>query len=142
MKKRAKNEIAAIRLIGNTLALVLAVIGLLNFVNIITTSILARKKELATLESIGMTRKQTNRVLLFEGGYYALIVSGLVLSLGMTVTYTLFTIIKQSASYARFNLPVLEIAISLVLMFLICLFTPFLIMKSSSKGSLAERIKN
>lgn len=142
MKNRAQNEIAMMRMIGNTLALVLALIGLLNFVNIITTSILARRKELATLESIGMTRKQTNRVLMFEGGYYALIVSGIVLTFGMAVTYALFTVIKKSASYASFNLPVSEIGLALLLMFVICLFTPYLVMKSSSKSSLADRIKD
>ncbi|WP_251867177.1 ABC transporter permease [Enterococcus malodoratus] len=141
MKKRAVEEISTMRMLGNTLALILALIGLLNFVNIITTSILARKQELATLESIGMTRKQTNKVLMFEGGYYALIVSGLVMTFGLGVTYILFSIVKKSATYASFNFPIVEIGISLILMLAICLLTPYLVMRSSSKHSLAERIK-
>lgn len=141
MKNRAINEISTMRMMGNTLALILALIGLLNFVNIITTSILARKKELATLESIGMTRKQTNTVLMIEGGYYALIVIGLVLTFGLGVTYVLFSIVQKSATYASFSLPMMEIGISLLLMVGICLLTPYLVMKSSGKEALAERIK-
>ncbi|MFQ7234656.1 MAG: ABC transporter permease [Enterococcus hulanensis] len=141
MKNRAINEIRTMRMMGNTLALILALIGLLNFVNIITTSILARKKELATLESIGMTRKQTNTVLMIEGGYYALIVIGLVLTFGLGVTYVLFSIVQKSATYASFSLPMMEIGISLLLMVGICLLTPYLVMKSSGKEALAERIK-
>ncbi|MDT2658838.1 ABC transporter permease [Enterococcus hulanensis] len=141
MKNRAINEISTMRMMGNTLALILALIGLLNFVNIITTSILARKKELATLESIGMTRKQTNTVLMIEGGYYALIVIGLVLTFGLGITYVLFSIVQKSATYASFSLPMTEIGISLLLMVGICLLTPYLVMKSSGKEALAERIK-
>ncbi|MGM0213151.1 ABC transporter permease [Enterococcus sp. AZ109] len=141
MRAQAQEEIATMRMIGNTLALILALIGLLNFVNIITTSILARQQELATLESIGMTRKQTNRVLMFEGGYYALMVTVLVGTFGIGVTYGLFTIIKKSATYASFSLSFWEIGLALLVMFIICLITPYLVMKSTSKRTLAERIK-
>lgn len=141
MINRAIEEISTMRMMGNTLALILALIGLLNFVNIITTSILARKQELATLESIGMTRKQTNTVLMIEGGYYALIVGGLVMTFGMGITYALFTIVKNSAAYASFNVPVAEIGLSLLLMLIICLLTPYLVMRSSGRRALAERIK-
>lgn len=141
MRNRAVEEISIMRMMGNTLAIVLALIGLLNFVNIITTSILARKQELATLESIGMTRKQTNKVLMFEGSYYALIVGGLVLTFGLGITYALYSIVKRSATYASFDLPIVEISVSLLLMLMICLLTPYLVMRSSGKRSLAERIK-
>lgn len=141
MINRAIEEISTMRMMGNTLALILALIGLLNFVNIITTSILARKQELATLESIGMTRRQTNTVLMIEGGYYALIVGGLVMTFGMGITYALFTIVKSSATYASFNVPIAEIGLSLLIMLIICLLTPYLVMRSSGRRTLAERIK-
>ena len=40
------------------LTLVIAVIGLLNFINSILTGMVTRQKEFAMMEAIGMTRKQ------------------------------------------------------------------------------------
>lgn len=88
----ARSSSMTLRIMGNALAIILASIGLLNFVNVITTSIISRKQELATLESIGMTRKQTNKMLAYEGLYYGGITAVLVLTLGMLLTYGLFLI--------------------------------------------------
>ena len=48
---------------GGALSFILALIGVLNFVNVITTSILSRKQEFAMMESIGMTVGQQKRIL-------------------------------------------------------------------------------
>ena len=47
----------AILALGGSISFVIALIGILNFVNIMSVSVVARKRELATLESIGMSRK-------------------------------------------------------------------------------------
>ena len=47
--------------IGITLAAVIAWIGILNFVNAVITGIIARKREFAMLQSIGMTNRQLQR---------------------------------------------------------------------------------
>ena len=45
-------------IVGGSLSLILALIGILNFINAIVTGILARKQELAMMEAVGMTGKQ------------------------------------------------------------------------------------
>lgn len=45
-------------IVGGALSFVLALIGILNFINAIVTGILSRKKELAMMEAVGMTGKQ------------------------------------------------------------------------------------
>ncbi|WP_086347414.1 ABC transporter permease [Candidatus Enterococcus clewellii] len=141
MLDQAKDELATIRLLGNTLALILALIGLLNFVNIITTSLIARKQELAILESIGMTRKQTNQVLAFEGFYYAAITGGLVITIGSLLTIGLFQVVKSATPMAVFSFPFLTMSLSLLLVVVICIATPLIVMKFSGKQELADRIK-
>lgn len=42
-------------IVGNLLCLVLAFIGILNFINTMVTSVLARKQEFAMMEAVGMT---------------------------------------------------------------------------------------
>lgn len=141
MRERAKNETMLLSFLGNTLSIVLLVIGLLNFTNIIVTNILSRKREIATMESIGMTKKQINRMLILEGFYYSLIVTLMVGSLGTIITYYLFSIVKRTASYAIFTIPFLQIFLVIMAVFVICLVTPFLAIRGFRKKELADRIK-
>lgn len=60
-KDRADAAFDTIRTIGNLFAVFLIFMGTLNFVNVIFTNIYARQKELAALESIGMTRNQMKK---------------------------------------------------------------------------------
>lgn len=59
-------------LLGGTLSAIIAVIGVLNVFNAILTGITSRRRELAMLQSIGMTAKQLRRMLVVEGLLYTL----------------------------------------------------------------------
>jgi len=59
-------------LVGGAMSLIIALIGLLNFINSVLTGIIARRQEFAMLQSIGMTDGQLRRLLIYEGLYYAL----------------------------------------------------------------------
>lgn len=59
-------------LLGGTLSAIIAVIGVLNVFNAILTGITSRRRELAMLQSIGMTAKQLRRMLVIEGLLYIL----------------------------------------------------------------------
>ena len=63
----------SLSLLGNGAAILLIVIGLINFVNVMLTGVVARKNEFAIMESIGTTKKQIMKILTLEGGIYALI---------------------------------------------------------------------
>ena len=81
--------------IGAGIALILALIGILNYVNTVTGNIQSRQMELAVLESIGMTDRQRNRMLVTEGMIFAagsLFITGTV---GVAVTYAVY----QSMNY-------------------------------------------
>ena len=70
-------------LVGGAASLVVALVGILNYINAIVTGIRARRREIAVLRSIGMTGRQVKRMLILEGctyGFMAILVS-LLLSL-------------------------------------------------------------
>lgn len=73
------------RFVGTAVSLVMGLIGVLNFLNAILTGILARKKEFAVLQSVGMTGKQLNLMLASEGLLFAgsAVVVTLLLTIGM-----------------------------------------------------------
>lgn len=57
--------------VGTAVSLVVGLIGVLNFLNAVLTGILTRKKEFAVLQSVGMTGKQLNTMLITEGLLFA-----------------------------------------------------------------------
>ena len=58
---------------GGALSFIIGLVGVLNFINAVLTGILTRKRELAVLQSVGMTGKQLKTMLVFEGLYYTLL---------------------------------------------------------------------
>ena len=66
-----ENYIRMYGVVGTALSLVLMLIGILNFVHSIISSMLSRKWEFATLEAIGMTKRQLAIMSVSEGMLYA-----------------------------------------------------------------------
>lgn len=58
-------------MVGSGAALIVGLVGILNFLNAILTGIMARKREFAVLQSVGMTGKQLNQMLITEGMVFA-----------------------------------------------------------------------
>ena len=56
---------------GNAVSVVIALVGVLNFINSMVTAIVSRRREFAVMQSVGMTKKQLCRMLVNEGLYYA-----------------------------------------------------------------------
>ena len=97
------------RMILGSISVVLFLAGFTNYFNIMVTGFIARKKELSTMESIGMTRKQKRKLIGAEGGYYCLFTSGLLLTVGMAVLLPIRYYMEQRLSYFEFSWPVLEV---------------------------------
>jgi len=90
-------------IIGDALAGMIMLIGLLNFANTMITSIITRKRELAVMEAVGMTRRQQVSMLRWEGTYYAILtaVSSIILSFAISVT-----ILRRIAERKLFSLSI------------------------------------
>ena len=70
MKASFRRFVGKYYMIGGFLVVILAFIGIMNFFNTTTTSVISRKKELALLEVVGMTKKQISKMLIAEGFIY------------------------------------------------------------------------
>lgn len=70
MKSSFQRFVSKYYMIGGFLVVILAFIGIMNFFNTIVTSVISRKKELALLEVVGMTKKQISKMLVTEGFIY------------------------------------------------------------------------
>lgn len=125
--------------LGAGIVFILAVIGIMNYVNITAGNIQSRQMELAVMESVGMTGKQMRRMLILEGLIFAAGALALTAAIGLPVTY----IIYQSMNYRdiAFGIPPAPVLGAVVLILVICGNVPLAAYKNLEKrGSLIERI--
>lgn len=127
--------------VGGGISIILIFIGLLNFINVMVTNVNVRLQELAIMESIGMTKKQIKKMLTIEGAYYASITTLLTCTLGMGMVYLIAQLTKNIADYAEFVFPGMELISLITLIFTVCLITPVMVYKYSSKKTVTERLR-
>ncbi len=141
IKQTMRDNITLMYVLGSGVALVLGLIGVLNFVNIMSMGVLARKRELAILESVGMTHKQVRRMLLLEGLGYAAISLALVMLLGNLAVWGLFSLLDGAWEYIVPRYPALPMAGMAAIIVLICSATPLRVYHLASKATLVERLR-
>ncbi|WP_295219602.1 ABC transporter permease [Ruminococcus sp.] len=137
-----QSSMTAMNILTAGISIVLILIGVINFINVMLTGVFTRRKELAVLESVGMTKKQVRKMLMFEGVYYGLITIVLILTVGNVIVYAVAKMAQRITDYAVFHYPwILMLAIAAVIL-LICIVVPALVYRTISKDSVTERLRN
>lgn len=134
-------SIGSLNIAGGGMALLLVLIGVLNFVNIMVTGITVRQNELAVMESVGMTRRQIKRMLIFEGLFYAGFTSLLIITLGSAILYGVSRLSVHIADYAVFHYPFSALGVMLLAIVPICFIVPVIIYHFVSRQSVVERLR-
>ena len=126
---------------GGALSLIIGLVGVLNFVNAVLTGILTRKRELAVLQSVGMTGKQLKTMLVYEGLYYTLL--ALAVSLVMTVILgpLLGNVLGDIFWFFSYRLTVAPILVILPIFLALGALVPLWTYRSVSKRTIVERLR-
>ncbi len=126
---------------GNVVSIVIALVGVLNFVNSMVTAIVSRRKEFAMMQSVGMTKSQLCKLLVWEGMDYAWItllctyvISSLAVGIGVRI------LVEGGFTTFRFTLLPLVICTPLLLLFAV--LVPYLCFHDLEKDSLVERLRS
>lgn len=141
MAETFQSMINSINIMGGGLSLILILIGVINFINVMLTGVFSRRTELAVLESIGMTKKQIKRMLVYEGGFYSIITLALMLTLGSAMIYVIKGWVMEAVDYAVFQYPVAEEALLASLLIVICLVVPSVVYYTLSRESVTQRLR-
>lgn len=137
-----KAVISFIKIMGYTLTGIIGVIGFMNLVNTMITSIVTRKKELGMLQAIGLTNKQLVKMLNSEAIYYtSRMMIGSILSGGILGYIAVIFLKKTGLSYATYALPIVPILLMAVCILIAQFITTYLIGKSFNKESLIDRVR-
>lgn len=139
--KASRVFIVMLTVVGNGFSFVFVFLGIMNFVNIISAGIQARKNEISILESIGMTRRQVLSMLIREGLGYAVISLCVMFTVGLAFTVFVVETIAGMMEYAVLTFPVLPVIVVCTAVILACLIIPMVMYRSITKEDLTERIR-
>lgn len=121
--------------------IVISLIGITNVFNTINTNMRLRSKEFAMLKSIGMTKKEFNRMIRLESLFYGLKSLLIGVPLGLLGGYAIFKATGNTIML-NYSFPTMAVLISIVFVF----FVVWLIMKISiskvNKQNIIETIRN
>lgn len=140
-RENAQATRTMLQFVGGLIGIIFGVAGVLNLTNTIITTILARRHEFATMQSIGMTTKQLTQMMIWEGVYYAIgaCIVGLILS--MVLAYTVVRVLTGSIWYFTFHFTLLPAIIPCVVLLIVAAIVPVIALKVFNKGSIVEKLR-
>ncbi len=120
--------------------IVISLIGITNIFNTITTNMELRKREFAMLKSVGMTKKEFNRMIRLESMFMGFKSLSYGIIIGVVLSYVVFRLIDQDI--LTYHLPIKGIIISVVVvLLLISLIMKYSISKINKQNTI-ETIRN
>lgn len=120
---------------------ILSSIGILNFVNTILVSVIARKREIALLECVGATKSQIKKLITYEGIWYAFFSLLLTVSLGNGINYLVFTTLQGNIGYGAFSYPKISMLVCGGIVLLVCGVLPCVLYRFISHKSIIEQLR-
>lgn len=136
----SENSFFGIRMLGTAMSLILFAIGIMNFINTMYAGVLAREKELAMLECIGMSKKQVRQMLVAEGIFYMLVTAALVLTAGTALYWQAYKAFTELADWAQFRYPYRAAVVTGVLLLVMAVAVPLISYRGISRESAVERL--
>ena len=130
-----------IKFVGGLIGIIFGITGILNLINMVITTILTRRHEFATMQSIGMTNRQLAKMMIFEGTYYAAGACLLGLVLATLLNLTLVKSIVGGIWYFTFRFTLLPALIVSIVLLIVGAIVPILALKFFNKGSIVEQLR-
>ena len=144
MEKSVKAENAVVLVISIFLygfIGVITLIGITNIFNTITTNMNLRKKEFAMLKSIGMTKKEFNRMIRLESIFYGVKSLVIGIPIGLVLSYGMYNVFRNSMEI-EYVLPYNAIAVAVIFVAVVIGIIMKYSMSKINKQNIIETIRN
>ena len=130
-------------LIGGLIGGIFALVGIINLMNLIMTSIVTRRHEFASMQSIGMTTKQLRRMVMTESLSYVLRagVIGTVVAVVLGVTAVKLLVENGPIWYMTFHLTILPAILLSLIYIVLALIIPMVSLRFLNRQSIVERLR-
>lgn len=141
LRQEFSGAVRSMGVLGIGMAIVVAVIGILNFLNAVLTGIQARRREFAMLQSIGMTNGQLRRLLLYEGLLYVIISGVLSILLGSMLGWWLIRSLNNVVLFFEYRYTAVPYLIMLPVFTAASVLLPWIAGHRLTKVSVVERLR-
>ena len=128
-------------LLGGALSFIVGLVGVLNFFNAVLTGIIARRRELAVLQAVGMTGRQLRAMLVWEGLLYALGAAGLALLLALVLGPVAFRAVEGLFWFFTYRLDLTVFLLIVPLFALLGAGIPVLTVRAAERHTVVERLR-
>lgn len=128
-------------LCGSVLSFIIGLIGILNFLNVILTNMIARRREFAILQSVGMTGRQLKKMLIMEGELLTL--GSVCFSLLLTIVTAPFTAdaLSNMLWFFSYRFTAMPLLIVMPVFALIGILIPLISYHQAAGKSIVERLR-
>lgn len=128
-------------LCGSVLSFIIGLIGILNFLNVILTNMITRRREFAVLQSIGMTGRQLKKMLIIEGELLTL--GSVCFSLLLTVVTAPLTADALSSMlwFFSYHFTAMPLLIVTPVFVLLGVLVPLFSYRQTARKSIVERLR-
>lgn len=134
------NEKQVFVVVGSVLSFILGMIGILNYMNSMITSIIVRRREFALMQSIGMSSKQLKQMLINEGLLYAVFTYVGVLTGGFVIGKLVLWVMSAQMWYLSSAFHVTASLLCAPVLLLISVAVPYVGLRLMMRKSVIERL--
>ena len=134
-----KNSENQITVLGGSLGIIIMLLAISNYMNMMSESMQNRSKEFAVLESVGMTRKQIKKMIVFESLGYSILSIAISLIIGLPVSYMVFT--NFNIYRIPFAFPIMKTLFLFIVIIIICVVTSLLVFSRSKSETIIELLR-
>ena len=133
-------------LAGFTLAYAIAAIlwifAIINQINLTVTNLLAQKREMGVLKSIGMTNRQLEKSFMLEGLFTTILAVFITCAIGIPGGYVIGMFLKNAGMSTGFCFPTIAFVLFVAIMLILESLMIILLIHSWKKQSVIETIRN
>lgn len=140
-REHAENFRMVIQLVGGLVGVIFGFAGVLNLINTLVTTILARRREFAVMQSIGMTERQLTKMMVYEGMFYAGGACALGIVLGAILDLTLVRGMLGKMWQFTFHFTLLPALLVSALLLVLSTAVPVLALRFFYKESIVEQLR-
>lgn len=141
MIAKYESQTRASAVMGYAVSIIIALVGVLNFVNSMVTAIIARRREFALIQSVGMTKRQLRQMLAFEGLFYAGLTLLAAYTLGaLSVGVFLRAMVTAADGYSTFHFTLFPLVCCTPVLIATALLIPYLCFRKLEHQSITERL--
>ncbi len=139
-KTRALVTIARVMAFG--FIILISLIAAANVFNTISTNITLRRREIATLKSVGLTKRGMVKMMTFESLLYGFKSLSLSLPVSLAITYLIWLVASDSGYYMSFYIPWDKFLTAALSVFIIVAISMVYSVKKVNKNNTVETLRN